>query len=170
MRRPIRGLITAARQSLHESSPQPRLPPPTEPGPWPVARAQAWAGEHPWLVGCNFSPSTAINQLEMWQAGTFDPATIDRELGWAEGLGFTSVRVFLHHLPGKEIRKDSSSRIDQFLAMADRHKIGVMFVLLDGVWDPFPHSGKQHTPHAGAAQFGLGTEPGRGDSQEPGAA
>ena len=75
------------------------MPPPhDEPGPWPVARAEAWAGEHPWLVGCNFAPSTAINQLEMWQADTFDLATIDRELGWAEGLGFNSVRVFLHHL------------------------------------------------------------------------
>ena len=44
--------------------------------------------KQPWLVGCNFSPSTAINQLEMWQADSWDPATIDRELGWAEGLRF----------------------------------------------------------------------------------
>src|SRR5271166_4152613 len=65
---------------------------------WSEAKANAWYAGHPWLVGCNFIPSTAINQLEMWQADTFDPVTIDRELGWAEGLGFTSVRVFLHNL------------------------------------------------------------------------
>ena len=60
--------------------------------------AQKWGVEHPWLVGCNFSPSSAINQLEMWQAASFDRAGIDRELGWAESLGFNSLRVFLHSL------------------------------------------------------------------------
>ena len=67
-------------------------------GRWSEERAATWQRERPWLVGCNFIPSTAINQLEMWQADTFDSATIDRELGWAQDLGFTSVRVFLHHL------------------------------------------------------------------------
>src|SRR5215470_11713974 len=69
-----------------------------EPGRWPTERAAAWSREHPWLVGCNYIPSRAINQLEMWQADTFDPATIDRELGWAEGLGMNCVRVYLHDL------------------------------------------------------------------------
>jgi hypothetical protein len=49
-------------------------------------------------VGANFLPSTAINQLEMWQAESFDPTTIDRELGWAEGIGMNTMRVFLHNL------------------------------------------------------------------------
>src|SRR4051812_11550181 len=73
--------------------------------PWPAEKANAWYREKPWLVGCNYIPSTAINQLEMWQADTFDPDTIDRELGWAEGLGFTSVRVFLHDIPWKQDSK-----------------------------------------------------------------
>ena len=134
--------------------------PPIEPGPWPIARAQAWAREHPWLVGCNFSPSTAINQLEMWQADTFDLATIDRELGWAEGLGFNSIRVFLHHLPWERDREGFLRRIEQFLATADRHKIGVMFVLLDAVWDPFPHPGQQHAPRPGLHNSGWVQSPG----------
>ena len=46
--------------------------------PWPVEKAQAWYAQQPWLVGCNFIPSTAVNQLEMWQADTFDPDTIDQ--------------------------------------------------------------------------------------------
>jgi hypothetical protein len=66
---------------------------------WTADRANAWHKKQPWLVGCNFIPSSAINQLEMWQEDTFDPKTIDRELGWAHDLGFTTVRVFLHDLP-----------------------------------------------------------------------
>ena len=42
-----------------------------------------------WGFGANFYPSTAINQLEMWQEDTFDPETIDRELGFAEKIGMT---------------------------------------------------------------------------------
>src|SRR5689334_18515684 len=65
---------------------------------WTPEKANDWYRNRPWIVGCNFGPSTAINQLEMWQADTFDPVTIDRELGWAEGLGFNTVRAFLHNL------------------------------------------------------------------------
>jgi Cellulase (glycosyl hydrolase family 5) len=110
---------------------------------WSKEKAAAWHKDQPWLVGCNFIPSTAINQLEMWQAGTFDPNTIDRELGWAQGLGFTSVRVFLHDLPWKQDAKDFEKRIDKFLEIAEEHKIRVMFVLLDSCWHPEPKSGQQ---------------------------
>ena len=55
---------------------------------WPAARARDWADRTGWLVGCNYLPATAINQLEMWQAESFDPERIDLELGWAESLGF----------------------------------------------------------------------------------
>jgi len=34
---------------------------------WPSEKASEWQAQHRWLVGCNFAPSTAINQLEMWQ-------------------------------------------------------------------------------------------------------
>ncbi len=115
-------------------------------GRWSVERAAQWGREHPWLVGCNYIPATAINQLEMWQADTFDPKTIDRELGWAQGLGFNSVRVFLHHLPWQQDREGFLRRMDEFLAIADRHGIGVMFVPLDACWDPFPKAGKQRDP------------------------
>src|SRR5215208_4009626 len=65
---------------------------------WSEQKANEWYAKQPWLVGANYAPAYAINQLEMWQADTFDPAAIDKELGWAEDLGFTSMRVFLHHL------------------------------------------------------------------------
>ena len=65
---------------------------------WSQEKAHTWYQEQPWLVGCNFIPSTAINQLEMWQADTFDPETITQELGWAAGLGLNAMRFYLHDL------------------------------------------------------------------------
>jgi hypothetical protein len=59
---------------------------------WSTERAQEWFDKHGWMVGCNYVPHNAINQLEMWQAETFDPFLIDKELGWAAGLGFNTVR------------------------------------------------------------------------------
>ena len=80
---------------------------------WTVEKAQEWSGTRDWPVGCNFIPSTASNQLEMWQADSFDPEAIDRELGWASDLGFTSVRVFLHDLAWQQDRKGFLKRMDQ---------------------------------------------------------
>jgi len=82
----------------------------------------------------------------MWQADTFDPATIDRELGWAEQLGFNSIRVFLHHIPWEQDRAGFLKRLNEFLNLAAKHHIGVMFVLLDSCWHPFPKPGKQPAP------------------------
>ncbi len=113
---------------------------------WSPEQANAWYAEKPWLVGCNFTPSTAINQLEMWQIDTWDPETIDRELAWAQKLGFNSVRVYLHHLLWEQHARGLLQRMERFLDMADRHRIGVVFVLLDGVWDPYPQIGPQPEP------------------------
>lgn len=114
---------------------------------WTPDQANAWHAKQPWLVGCNFTPSTAINQLEMWQADTWDPITIDRELRWARELGFTSIRVFLHDIVWRQDRDGFLKRVDQFLGIAAKHRIGVMLVLFDGVWDPFPKPGKQREPY-----------------------
>ena len=62
---------------------------------WSREKAAEWYKKHDWISGANFIPSTAINQLEMWQEETFDPETIDRELGYAEGIGFNTMRVYL---------------------------------------------------------------------------
>jgi hypothetical protein len=113
---------------------------------WSERKAKDWYSKQPWLVGCNFIPSTAINELEMWQAETFDPATIDRELGLAESLGFNSIRVFLHDLPYEQDPAGFLKRVDQFLAIADKHHIGTMLVLFDGCWHPHPKLGKQPEP------------------------
>ena len=96
---------------------------------WSEQQANAWYLQQPWLVGVNYIPANAINQLEMWQAETFDPATIDRELGLAESIGMNTARVFLHDLLWQQDPAGFHTRIDQFLAIAARHRIKVLFVL-----------------------------------------
>jgi hypothetical protein len=117
---------------------------------WTEAQANAWYAQQPWPVGANFLPSTSINELEMWQADTFDPVTIDRELGWAQAIGMNTMRVFLHNLLWEQDPKGFRQRIDQFLAIADRHHIHPVFVLFDSCWDPHPKLGPQHPPIPGA--------------------
>mmetsp|Transcript_23388 Transcript_23388/g.34312 ORF Transcript_23388/g.34312 Transcript_23388/m.34312 type:complete len:190 (-) Transcript_23388:810-1379(-) len=98
-----------------------------------------------WLVGCNFIPSTAQNELHMFQNDTYDHITIDRELGYAESLGFNAVRVFLHNLLWED--KDVFvSTLESFLQTASSHNIGVMFVLLDSCWNAYPALGPQPDP------------------------
>jgi hypothetical protein len=128
---------------------------------WTEQKASEWYDAQPWLVGCNFLPSNAINQLEMWQPETFDPTTIDRELGYAESLGFNTVRVFLHNLPWHDDRDAFLKNIDKFLEIAAKHKIRPLIVFFDGVWDPDPQSGKQNRPRAGVHNSGWVQSPGR---------
>lgn len=87
------------------------------PGQWPKENANAWYAELPWLVGCNYYPATAINQIDMWQASTFDPATIDRELALAASIGMNTLRVYLHDLVWADDESGLYARMDQFLIL-----------------------------------------------------
>ncbi|MBK7873862.1 MAG: 1,4-beta-xylanase, partial [Saprospiraceae bacterium] len=87
---------------------------------WTAQQANDWYAQQPWLIGSNFVPSTAINQLEMWQAETFDTATINRELSWAKSLGMNTMRVFLHDLTYEENSDAFLQRIEIFLQIADQ--------------------------------------------------
>ena len=127
---------------------------------WTPEQANNWYSQQPRLVGSNFIPSTAINQLEMWQADSFDLPTIDRELGWAESLGMNTMRVFLHNLLWQQDSAGFLKRMDQFLAVAEKHHIRIMFVLLDSVWDPNPHLGKQRDPRPHVHNSGWMQAPG----------
>ena len=48
-----------------------------EPQRWPAEQANAWYAKQRWPLGSDYIPYNAINQLEMWQADTFDPRRID---------------------------------------------------------------------------------------------
>jgi hypothetical protein len=134
---------------------------------WTPEQAQQWGEKTPWLVGANFTPASAINQLEMWQADSFDAAQIDKELGWAKSLGFNSMRVFLHHLLWEQDSAGLLSRMEQFLDIAEKHDIGIMFVLFDSVWDPHPKLGPQRAPQAGVHNSGWVQSPGVDDLRNP---
>jgi hypothetical protein len=116
---------------------------------WSVEKAREWYGRQRWLVGCNFLPSTAVNDVEMWQRETFDPRTIDRELGWAEDLGFNTVRVFVNYVVWEADAAGLKERFDRFLGIADRHGIRTMPALFDDCFKPEPKSGKQDEPLPG---------------------
>ncbi len=128
---------------------------------WSEQKANQWYGQQPWLVGSNFIPDDAINQLEMWQAATFDPTELDRELGWAQGMGMNTMRVFLHNLLWQQDSAGFKQRLDAFLTIAARHHIRPIFVLFDSCWDPDPRLGPQHPPIPGVHNSGWVQSPGR---------
>jgi hypothetical protein len=136
-------------------------------GRWKETTADEWYAQQPWLVGSNYIPSTAINELEMWQADTFDPKRIDIELGWAESLGLNTMRVFLHDLLWKQDSAGFKKRIDIFLSIAQKHKIKPLFVLFDSCWDPDPKLGKQHAPTPGVHNSGWVQSPGAAALKDP---
>lgn len=129
-------------------------------GVWSKKQANAWYDKQPWLVGSNFLPSTAINQLEMWQEDSFDTTTIDRELGWAELLGMNTMRVYLHDLPFQADSAGFFSRIDSFLELSKTHHIKPVLVIFDSCWDPYPVGGKQRAPKPFVHNSGWVQSPG----------
>ncbi len=135
-------------------------------GPWPAEKANAWYNAHKWISGSDYIPSTAINQLEMWQADTFDATTIDRELGYAESIGFNTMRVFLHSVAWKEDRQGFKKRINEFLAIANKHHIQPLFVFFDDCWNKVPIAGKQPNPKPGIHNSGWVQDPGQPASED----
>jgi len=134
---------------------------------WSEEKANAWYAKLPWLVGCNFTPSTAINQLEMWQADTFDPETIDRELGWAADIGFNTVRVYLHDLLWEDDAEGFKKRIGRYLEIASGHGIKTLFVIFDDCWNHDPKLGKQPDPIPGTHNSGWVQSPGEAIVLDP---
>ncbi|MBF6596916.1 MAG: cellulase family glycosylhydrolase [Fermentimonas sp.] len=127
---------------------------------WITEQANEWYSEWEWQRGSNFIPSTAINQLEMWQAETFDPETIDRELGFAENIGFNSMRVYLHHLAWQTDPEGFKSRMNNYLDIADKHGISTLFVFFDDCWTPTYKAGLQPNPKPGIHNSGWLQDPG----------
>jgi hypothetical protein len=134
---------------------------------WPAAKAKTWYNRQGWLVGANFTPSTAVNQLEMWQPDTFDTLTIARELGYAEGIGMNTMRVFLHHLAWQQDPEGFKNRVNTFLGICAQHHIKPMLVLFDDCWSPTYHSGLQPAPKPGVHNSGWVQDPGEYYYHEP---
>ena len=139
----------------------------TPTGRWTAQRANSWYAAQPWLVGANFVPSTASNQFEMFQAATFDTKTIDRELGYAAGIGMNVMRVFLHDLLWQQDPAGFKSRLDTYLAISSAHGIRTMPVLFDSCWNPFPRLGVQPPPVPGIHNSQWVQSPGADALQQP---
>jgi hypothetical protein len=127
---------------------------------WTKEQAKDWYAKQGWLVGADFLPSTAINQLEMFQEASFDTATINRELGWAEDIGMNTMRVYLHDLLFQQDSAGFVKRVGIFLDIAKKHNIKPMLVLFDSCWDPFPKLGTQREPKPGVHNSGWVQSPG----------
>jgi hypothetical protein len=129
-------------------------------GRWSAEKAAAWYEKQGWLVGANFQPSSAINQLEMFQASSFDTATINKELGWANELGMNVMRVYLHHLLWVQDKEGFKNRLNTYLDISSRHRIKTMFVFFDDCWNDTASLGKQPAPKPGIHNSGWVRDPG----------
>ena len=128
---------------------------------WNAQQANDWYAKQPWLVGANFIPSDAINELEMFQPQTFNPALIDRELGLGESIGMNTMRVFLQDQLWEQDSKGFLERLNVFLGIATKHHIRPLFVLFDSCWETNPHLGPQHPPIPGVHNSGWVQSPGK---------
>jgi hypothetical protein len=130
-------------------------------GRWSVQQANDWYAKQPWLVGANFIPSDAVNELEMFQAATFNPALIDKELGMAEDIGMNTMRVFLQDQLWQQDSAGFTKRLDTFLGIAAKHHVRPLLVLFDSCWETNPHLGPQHPPIPGVHNSGWVQSPGK---------
>jgi len=127
---------------------------------WTPEQAWDWYKRQPWLTGCNFVPSAAINQIEMFAETSFDPETIDRELGWAADIGFNTMCTYLHDLCWREDREGFLSRLDTYLEIASCHGIRTLVTIFDDCWHE-PRAGLQPQPRPGIHNSGWLRSPGR---------
>jgi hypothetical protein len=128
---------------------------------WTAERANSWYARQHWIVGANFLPSTAINQLEMFQDETWDAETIDRELALAASIGMNAMRVYLHDLLWQKDKAQVIRRLDEFMTIAQRHGIKTIPVFFDSVHDPDPQLGQQRYPDHGLHNPGWVQSPSR---------
>ena len=128
-------------------------------GRWTEEKALAWHEQQGWRSGCDFIPSTAINQIEMWQESTFDKATIEKELGWAKELGFTTMRVYLSSVVWKNEAESFKKQMDTFLSICDADGIKPVFVFFDDCWNPESEIGPQPEPKPGVHNSGWVRDP-----------
>jgi endo-1,4-beta-mannosidase len=126
---------------------------------WTSDKAFEWYSNEEWPIGANFLPSSAINQLEMFQNETYDKQTITKELRMANSLGFNSMRVYLHDLLWN-IKDEFLSNFEEFLKICDELNIKPIIVLFDDCHRSDPKLGKQFLPVRGIHNSGWSQSPG----------
>jgi hypothetical protein len=126
---------------------------------WSEEDANKWYSTQPWMAGCDYIPATAINQIEMWHHDTFNAPQINKELTWAEDLGFNTMRVFLSSVVYKNDAEGLKQRMNDFLNICDQHHIRPIFVFFDDCWNRESHYGPQLQPRPGVHNSGWVQDP-----------
>jgi hypothetical protein len=128
---------------------------------WSLDDSLEW-NLHRWFCGVNYLPVSAVNGSEMWQAATFDPAGIDRELGWAGRIGLNLCRVFLPFHVWEADPLGFQERFEQFLRIASSHGLQTMPILFDdcAFAGKQPYLGPQDPPVPGVHNSGWTPSPG----------
>ncbi|MCX8473179.1 MAG: hypothetical protein ORN85_05965 [Sediminibacterium sp.] len=112
---------------------------------WSKEQAWQWYNNQPYLIGCNYTPAYACNEIEFWQQESFDTNAIEKELALCQKWGINTLRVYLHFLIWLN---DSTykKRIHSFLNLTTKHNIKPMFVFWDDCWNNKAIWGKQPPP------------------------
>uniref|UniRef100_A0A914CLI6 C-type lectin domain-containing protein n=1 Tax=Acrobeloides nanus TaxID=290746 RepID=A0A914CLI6_9BILA len=115
---------------------------------WTPDQAWAWFNaQKPYIMGTELTVSSAANQLEMWQAETFNADLIDKEISFGSKLGFTVFRIFLHDLVYFNDPTGFKSRMNTVLNILDKYKMKALFVFFDSENpDTNPTLGQQPKP------------------------
>ncbi|HSP98651.1 MAG TPA: 1,4-beta-xylanase [Candidatus Dormibacteraeota bacterium] len=130
---------------------------------WSRERVGAWYDAQPWMLGFNYLPRTAVNWTELWQAESFDLATIEQELDWARRIGFNALRTNLQYLVWQHDPAGTVTRLDRFLGAAARRGMRTMLCLFDdcAFSGREPYLGPQDPPLPGLHNSGGAASPGR---------
>lgn len=128
---------------------------------WSPQQAWRWYNRIGPIRGVNYLPAYCVNTLELWQAETFRPREIERELGWAAEVGLNSLRLFLHNLVWEADAESANARLDAFLTIAWRHGLRTLIVLFDDCWNQSPKLGPQPDPVPGVHNSRWVASPGR---------
>ncbi len=142
---------------------------------WTRERAWEWYNSRPWIRGCNFMPSDCANRIDMWQEYGFEEhfSTADRELSWAEELGFNSMRIILEFDVWDMEHDAFMAHLERYLDLLDRHGMNAMLVLGNDCsvpkafwkratmgeqhYDNGYHGGKKVSPHGALGELSYHT-------------
>lgn len=128
---------------------------------WSKEKVWQWYRHVGWQCGFNYLPRTAVNYLDFWQA--FDEQTIEQELGWAEQVGFNSIRIVLSYTVWQADPAQFQQKFARFLDICAKFGLRLMPCLLDdcGFSGQPPILGPQSSPVAGVHNSRAVASPGR---------
>jgi hypothetical protein len=121
---------------------------------WTPDQAFAWFNAQKYIMGTEYMTSSAVNQLEMWQAATFDPVLIDKEMAVGQQLGMTTMRIFLEDLAYSQDPAGFKNRMSTVVEIMSKYGMKPMFVFFFNGPIANPVSGIQPKPRPGAEATG----------------